>query len=494
MSTRLRRLMPLRPAPGRTQPGHVPGSGRRGNPADTSAIAGAKAARLSAALRAGLPVLPGWVVPAAESRAAVQAAAATMRRGQFAAARRAVLSRPLDGGLAAELAEAAACLGGDVIVRSSSKLEGDPRWSGAFASVAGVRPDEVANALRSCWASAFAVDPLARLDACGLQVEDLELAALIQPEIHPAAGGVARVTLPVPTEDSGAAANPASADRCVDIAVEGVEGHPGALLQGWSDGASALVTMLCPSDRGIGENTPWQQRMMADLRNGDARAVAEGPLLGLVGCDVVLEVARLAEGVHRLLGDDTIEWAVHHGRVWLLQCRHAGRPPAAAPHTTGAPHTTTAPHTTALPGPHLADRELMPMLGAAIRARGHHLHGRPTVAGEAAGRLVACRSHERPPAACRDAILLIDRPVPAFAPLLFTARGVIARSGTASSHLAEVARSLTVPMVTGCRPEAVTGAYPTCSGWLAVIDGSTGDVVLSCGDGSDRDRREARHG
>ncbi len=471
MSTPLRRLMPLRPASARPEAAaHVPASGGRGSPADTSATAGAKAARLSAALRAGLPVLPGWVVPAAESRAAAAAAAATLRRGQFAAARRAVLSRPLDGGLAAELAEAAACLGGRVIVRSSSKLEGDPRWSGAFASVAGVRPDEVSTALRSCWASAFAVDPLARLDACGLRVEDLELAALIQPEIRPAAGGVARVTLPVPRDGSGAAAGSASADRRVDIAVEGVEGHPGALLHGWSEGASALVTLVCPGDR-------------------DARAVAEGRLLGLVGRDLVLEVARLAEGVHRLLGDDTIEWAVQDGRVWLLQCRHTGRPPVAS-----APHTTGAPHTTALPGPELAGREWMPMLGAAIRARGRRLHGRPAAAGEAAGRLVACRSHERPPTGCRDAILLIDRPAPAVAPLLFTARGVIARSGAASSHLAEVARSLAVPMVTGCRPEEVTGAYPACSGWLAAIDGSTGGVVLCCGDGSDRDRREARHG
>jgi pyruvate,water dikinase len=478
-----------------------------------SAVAGAKAARLSAALRAGLPVLPGWVVPAAESRAAAAAAAAAMRRGQFAAARRAVLSRPLDGSLAAELTEAAACLGGRVIVRSSSKLEGDPRWSGAFASVAGVRPDEVATALRSCWASAFAVDPLARLDACGLQVEDLELAALIQPEILPAAGGVARVMLPARRGGSRTAAGPASAGRRVDIAVEGVEGHPGALLHGWSDGASALVTLPCPSDRDTGGNPLPQQRMMTGFRNGDALAVAEGQLLGLVGRDVVLEVARLAANVHRLLGDDTIEWAVQDGRVWLLQCGHTGGPRgASAPHATAAPHTSPAPHTaaaphtaiaphgtcgphaTALPGSQLAAREWMPMLGAAIRAGGRHLHGRPVVAGEAAGRLVACVSHERPPMACRDAILLIDRPVPAFAPLLFTARGVIARSGGASTHLAEVARSLAVPMVTGCRPEDVTSAYPACSGWIAAIDGSTGGVVLCCGDSSDRHRREARHG
>jgi signal transduction protein with GAF and PtsI domain len=73
--------------------------------------------------------------------------------------------------------------------------------------------------------------------------------------------------------------------------------------------------------------------------------------------------------------------------------------------------------------------------------------------------------------------LLIDRPLPALAPLLFTARGVVARSGAAGSHLAEVARSLGVPMVTGCRVETVTGPDP--SGWFATVNGATGEVTLT---------------
>jgi phosphohistidine swiveling domain-containing protein len=92
---------------------------------------------------------------------------------------------------------------------------------------------------------------------------------------------------------------------------------------------------------------------------------------------------------------------------------------------------------------------------------------------------VACRPHERPPGDCGDAILLVDQPVPALAPLLFAARGVIARTGAAGSHLAEVARSLGVPMVLGCRPEQVTGTPAVPGGaFLAAIDGSTGDVAL----------------
>src|SRR5206468_3571404 len=185
-------------------------------------LVGAKAARLARAAGAGLPVLPGWAVPVAEGRPALSAGAAAVRRGRPAAARRAVLGYRLVGALAAQLREAVAGLGGRVIVRSSSPLESDPRWSGAFSSVAEVGPDDAVTAVRSCWASAFAVDPLGRLDACGLPAEALELGVLIQPEIRPEAGGVTRVT-------------PAADGESAEVTVEGVSGHPGALLSGWAE-------------------------------------------------------------------------------------------------------------------------------------------------------------------------------------------------------------------------------------------------------------------
>ncbi|MBO0806120.1 MAG: hypothetical protein J2P25_23990, partial [Nocardiopsaceae bacterium] len=105
------------------------------------------------------------------------------------------------------------------------------------------------------------------------------------------------------------------------------------------------------------------------------------------------------------------------------------------------------------------------------------VRARPAAPGVAAGRIVPCQPHERLATSCADAILLVDRPVPALAPLLFGARGLIARTGAASSHLAEVARSLAVPMVTGCRlPAEGTARHP--GSWLAAIDGTSGEVAL----------------
>ncbi len=123
------RLVPLGPAVADRGPGDgIPGTGRFGF----------KAARLAAALRAGLPVLPGWVVPVALGSGAMRAGAEAVRTHGLAAGRMAVLGRALDAGLAAELTSAVDLLGGRVIVRSSSPLEGHARWAGAFSSVAGV--------------------------------------------------------------------------------------------------------------------------------------------------------------------------------------------------------------------------------------------------------------------------------------------------------------------------------------------------------------------
>jgi hypothetical protein len=303
-----------------------------------------------------------------------------------------VLGVAVDSELERELRCVVDGLGGCVIVRSSSPLERDGVWAGAFSSVAGVGRDDVANAVRSCWASAFAPDPLGRLEGCGLDLDALELGVLVQPEILPEAGGVARI-------EAGSG-----------VSVVGVLGHPGGLLSGWALGA----------------------------RDAD--------LAGLIGSQTVADVADLARRVYAELGDDVIEWGACDGKVWLLQSQRGASPPGAAPATQ-------------LPG------------------QGTRLPAQPAAPGTATGPLLPCRPHQT--VDCRGAILLVDRPLPALAPLLFGARGVISRAAAAGSHLAEVARSLGVPMVTGCHPETVTGPDPAPGAWHAAIDGATGEVLLS---------------
>jgi phosphohistidine swiveling domain-containing protein len=451
-----------------TRPSRTAGLGPVGadGPEGAAGLIGAKAAGLARAAGAGLAVLPGWVVPVAEARPAVGAGARAIRQGRPAAARRAVLRYRLDDGLAAELRQAVAGLGGRVIARSSSPMEADPRWSGAFSSVAEVGPDDVVAAVRSCWASAFAVDPLKRLGACGLPPEALELGVLLQPEIRPVAGGVARVTGTGPAGAGGA-----------EVIVEGVLGHPGALLSGWAEGASARVRLPAGphgSDWLSSQGGEWSSRQGGGLLPGQPGA---DELAGLIGPETVAAVAALAGRTWRLLGDDAIEWAADEGGVWLLQSRCSG---AAVGRVRAGQATAGLAYPAGDTGGGLPTaRAWMPLLAATVLGNGEHVAGRPGAPGTAAGRLLACRPHERLAGDCADAILLVDQPVPALAPLLFAARGVIARTGAAGSHLAEVARSLGVPMVLGCRTERVTGTPAVPDGaFLAAIDGSTGDVAL----------------
>jgi hypothetical protein len=236
-------------------------------------LSGAKAATLARARRSGLPVLPGYVVPAAEGAAALRAGGHALRTQGRKSARRAVFSVPVQRELIAELEGAVHQLGGRVIVRSSSALESDPRWSGAFSSIREIGAGDVAAAARSCWASAFAPDPLDRLEQCGLDPAQLGLSLLVQPDLTPDFGGLAR------TWGSG-----------TDISW--TSGHPGALLAGVAEGQSIRVRS--------------QQKVPSETA-------------GMIGPAIVREVARLAEAVHALSGHEVIEWAWAGGGIHLLQ-------------------------------------------------------------------------------------------------------------------------------------------------------------------------------
>jgi hypothetical protein len=428
------------------------------------------------------------VVPVEAARPALRSGAAAMRARGAAGGRRAVFAHQMDPALVAELEELGIRLSeaiaghptesgtgrdaaqptgsgagqftGRAIVRSSSPLEGDPRWSGAFSSIAEVGRDEIASAVRSCWASAFAPDPLERLEACGMEPEQLELAVLIQPEIRPDAGGLARIS-----SDGG------------EVTIDAVRGHPAAMLSGWTE-AATVVHLRGEGWTEIGWSFPHlAQKTRADhAGRGDTGHGDEG-----VTAATVLAVARMVAMARQALGDDVIEWAVVGDDVWLLQ---SGRSQPVTP----PPQQTTPPAPTALT--------------TAPAAQVHTLAAWPVVPGSGSGSLLYRRPHEPLPRSCGDIVLLVDRPVPALAPLLFAGRGgspgpaasnfggpsvraVISRGGPSGSHLAEVARALGVPMVTGCRTEDVTGppaqlSQPeTPGGWHATVDGHRGEVILT---------------
>ncbi|MGH8869230.1 MAG: PEP/pyruvate-binding domain-containing protein [Actinomycetes bacterium] len=507
---------------------------------------GAKAAGLARARQAGLPVAPGYVVPVVEGQAAMQAGQEACARVGEAAGRRAALAVPVAPALAEQLQTVVDRLGGRVVVRSSSPLEDDHRWSGAFSSLSEIGPADAAVALRSCWASVFAVDPRERAERCGVDPAEYGLAVLVQPELVPTAGGVARVERD-------------------EVQVTGVDGHPGALLSGWVDGATA--------------------------RFGPTPATGTA-LAALVGEDTVARVVDIARAVSARLGDDVLEWASVGDETYVLQTSRTvtqaapttADPPASdrrasealqqpcaldfarlldryssdaaryvlpwAGGTAGVsgsapdadlpsadldalfraamrdawdgdvtheraaedaveqlagsdPRTALARLASAaaveerlasallqaLDARHAAqaqgagsarpDARWSPFVASVVLAHGRRVAGTTCVPGGAVGRLWYARPHA--PAPSGDGYVLVcARPLPALAPLLFGARAIVTLGGPADSHLAEVARSLGVPMLVGADVTRLTGPLDRLDesgGWLGAIDASRGELA-----------------
>lgn len=173
------------------------------------------------------------------------------------------MEAPIDRALAAELQERISPLGDSLVVRSSSVLEAEGRWSGAFTSYVGVRRDQIETALRGCWASAYSRDALERCENEGIEPASLRLAVLIQPSIEFEAGGAARV------QRDGA------------VHVTATRGSPSGLMTGWVAGEEIVV---------------------------DAAGSVPATGSRVVGAEGLIAVASLARQVRKLLDDDLIEW------------------------------------------------------------------------------------------------------------------------------------------------------------------------------------------
>jgi phosphohistidine swiveling domain-containing protein len=530
--------------------------------------AGAKAARLAAARRAGLSVLDGVVIEAAHSRPALAAAARVARERGPAAGQLAMMDAGLSPGLADAVRESLGA--GRLVVRSSSPLEGGGEWSGAFASYVDVDPADLGTAILGCWASMLGRDALDRFERVGGDPAATGMAVLVQPAITASPGGVAE------TDDEG-----------VHITVAD-DGELAGLLQGWARGRPAELP-----------------------RSG----APSGPAVEAHGAALIERVGELALACRERLGDDHLEWAFAGGRCYLLQARRAqARRPArshrpaaglagdeviriaravarfggasgdelvlpwcfapggasalseagtdqaasqqgaaslrsaaraltarawradedramelaraamarlrdpldtgavaellalapvdpaagrrvvaaverAAAVAVGAARLFDPADAWRLPPSRLdelldgafADAEtLVPAAGAwepflreAVFANGQVRSGEPAADGAGAGRLARLEVPRRLAGVRERWILYVTNPLPAYAPLLWGAAGLISATGSPSAHLFDVARTLGVPAVAGVELAATHD-----NGVVVAVDGSAGDVVV----------------
>ena len=249
-------------------------------------LVGAKAASLARARRAGLAALDGFVVTLAASAEPLQQAATELARRGSGAARMTVLRSDLDEPLIAEIAEAAAGLAEPLIARSSSALEGEGTWAGAFASLPELHRDEVPKALRSVWSGMFTLEALERFEAAGIEPGSAGMGVLVQTELAPDCGGAAIV------------------DELGAVTISAVKGSPRDLLAGWIPGVRATVA---PDGTISGQEA-----------------------LELIGASTLTDVAALAREAAGELDCNLTEWAVTGGAPVLLQVQRTPTRPAAA--------------------------------------------------------------------------------------------------------------------------------------------------------------------
>jgi len=232
---------------------------------------GAKAAWLAMARRAGLAVLPGFVIESAASVAHMTLGATALAARGSGGARLSITGEPVP--FARELVDLGSALAPTLVARSSTVLEGSGEWSGAFTSYLDLAPADLPKAIAGVWSSAFTVSALERQEAAAVEPGSFPIAVLVQPALSPSAGGTARI------------------DETGEVVVHGVEGSPAPLLQGWSGGHEAR------SRQG-----GW----------------SGSDLIDLIGVDALDEIATQLRAASDLLGVDHCEWA-RDGSIWLLQ-------------------------------------------------------------------------------------------------------------------------------------------------------------------------------
>ncbi len=233
-------------------------------------VVGYKAALLAEAGAIGLPTLPGDALPLEASAPAIAAGhAAFARSGPSAAYLAASAIEPEPAWI-----EVMGGVASSTVVRSTTALDADGRWSGAFASYLDVGASDLATAVKGCWASAFSRDALERYEASGVDAADVRIGVLVQPWIAFDLGGTAR-TLP---------------DGRVTMTF--APGGPRDVVTGRAPDATTVVV----EDEAA------------------ATSSVDDPIAGIAS-----EVAAVARAAEDATGIGLIEWGVLEGAVTLLQ-------------------------------------------------------------------------------------------------------------------------------------------------------------------------------
>jgi pyruvate,water dikinase len=280
------------------------------------AEAGGKGASLARMTGLGLPVPPGYVVPAGALAEALPDGGEELRRLAAAkdadGAQQLIRTVELDPALRAAVLDAYAALGDDVpvAVRSSACAEDSEAasFAGQQETYLHVRGgEEVRHRIRDCWASFFSERALFYREKKG-SLDDLGMAVVVQRMVEADLAGVLFTCDPV-------------AGRRDRMVVEAVLGLGEAVVSG----AVTPDHYVLKRDGSVrkAQVHPQPYKIVAGAEGGiEERELGEEGEARKVADDVLAELARIGDDLEQRLGvPQDIEWAVQDGEIFVLQAR-----------------------------------------------------------------------------------------------------------------------------------------------------------------------------
>lgn len=211
----------------------------------------------------------------------------------------------------------------------------------------------------------------------------------------------------------------------------------GLTLQAWRDPARAATALARLRGLAPGSTDP-----VASAREPDA--AQGGRVLGLLAA---LADHLVAAGV---LWAPSDVWRLSTAQLEAL---------VAHPHPVARSHR-------------LAPEPWGPFVHAVVSGAGRQATGTPSAPGAGAGVAQVIAAGSEGAQVRPGRVLVADRPLPSLAALLWKAAGLVTTGGGPGAHLLEVAQSLGVPAVTGCRVEGLLDGRT-----LLAVDGDLGTVA-----------------
>lgn len=167
--------------------------------ATCSTIVGGKASNLSCLMRAGFPILDGYVVLKEAFHVFHEICSSSIAKGQDVVEK--MRSVPIPEEIASEILRYFEMLSVDsVAVRSSAACEDSPRYSfaGQFETFLNTTREQILDRVRDCWCSASSEKVKAYLAAHRISLgREIEMAVLIQQMIDAEVSGVSFTVDPV---------------------------------------------------------------------------------------------------------------------------------------------------------------------------------------------------------------------------------------------------------------------------------------------------------